>query len=170
MGRSGIGKSTVPKPGRDIDERGQAFLDRPLVGDWPCPWLDAAHPKQRKGGRIVSVFAVRSAELGTFLDASGHDAPARRGVPAQHRRKLHSTNAAERLNKAAKRRADVVGIFPGEASILRLIGAVLLEANNEWTTPHRCMQVKAMDELLGPPLIERKATPADNAEVTPRAA
>ena len=78
-----------------------------------------------------------------------------------------------------KRRADVVGISrkrgafaagPGEASILRLIGVVLLEANDEWATQHRYMQVEAMAELLGPPLIEGEATPADNAGVTPQAA
>ena len=69
-----------------------------------------------------------------------------------------------------KRGADGVGIFPGEASILRLIGAVLLEANDEWATQHRYMQVEAMAELLGPPLTEGEATPADTAEVTPQAA
>ena len=69
-----------------------------------------------------------------------------------------------------KRRADVVGIFPGEASIVRLIGAVLLEANDEWATQTRYMQVEAMAELLGPPLIEGEATPADTTHVTPRAA
>ena len=50
-----------------------------------------------------------------------------------------------------KRRADVVGIFPSEQSILRLIGAVLLEANDEWQLQHRYMGVEAMGELLSPP-------------------
>ena len=50
-----------------------------------------------------------------------------------------------------KRRADVVGIFPSERSILRLIGAVLLEANDEWQLRHRYMGVEAMGELLSPP-------------------
>jgi len=54
----------------------------------------------------------------------------------------------ERLNKEVKRRADVVGIFPSEASIIRLIGAVLPEANDEWQIQHRYMGVEAMNELL----------------------
>jgi transposase-like protein len=68
--------------------------------------------------------------------------------PEQHRVKVHSTNPLERLNKEVKRRADVVGIFPNEASIIRLIGAVLLENNDEWQLQHRYMQVEAMAELM----------------------
>ena len=71
--------------------------------------------------------------------------------PSPHRTKLHSTNPLERLNKEVKRRADVVGIFPTEASIIRLIGAVLLEANDEWQLQHRYMGIEAMAELLNPP-------------------
>lgn len=64
--------------------------------------------------------------------------------PVQHRTKLHSTNPLERLNKEIKRRADVVGIFPNTDSIQRLIGAVLLEANDEWQLQHRYMQIEGM--------------------------
>jgi len=85
--------------------------------------------------------------------------------PAQHRTKLHSTNPLERLNKEVKRRADVVGIFPNEDSIVRLIGAVLLEANDEWQLLSRYMQVEAMAEL-NPPTIEEETT----LQITPRAA
>ena len=70
--------------------------------------------------------------------------------PAQHRTKLHSTNPIERLNKEVKRRADVVGIFPNEGAITRLIGAVLLEANDEWQLQHRYMPTEAMAELSLP--------------------
>ena len=84
------------------------------------------------------------------MDDSEHDVLAYLTFPAQHRTKLHSTNPLERLNKEVKRRADVVGIFPNEASIVRLIGAVLLEQNDEWQLMHRYMQVEAMAELLMP--------------------
>lgn len=274
MGLAGIGKSTVSKLCRDIDERVGAFLNRPLAGEWPYLWLDATYLKQREGGRIVSVAAIiavavntegkreivglhigpseaeafwstflksllrrglhgvklvisdaheglkaairrvmgaswqrcrvhwiRNAlayvpkgqqsmvaaalrqafiqpdhasarqtlrhvadqlrpkwpKLAAFIDESESDVLAYMTFPAQHRAKLHSTNPLERLNKEVKRRADVVGIFPSEQSILRLIGAVLLEANDEWQLQHRYMQVEAMTELT-PPLIEGEAT------------
>src|SRR5437660_8736318 len=74
------------------------------------------------------------------------------------------TNPLERLNKEVKRRADVVGIFPNEASITRLIGAVLLEQNDEWLLQCRYMQIEGMAELT-PPLID-----ADPAKLPPMAA
>src|ERR1700739_2677055 len=58
MGLAGISKSTVSKLCKDIDERVNAFLDRPLEGEWPYLWLDATYLKVRDGGRIVSVAAI----------------------------------------------------------------------------------------------------------------
>ena len=60
--------------------------------------------------------------------------------PEPHRSKLHSTTPLERLNKDVKRRAEVVGSCPNEAAIIRLIGAVLLEQNDEWQLQQRYMQ------------------------------
>ena len=264
MGLSGISKSTVSKLCKDIDERVNEFLNRPLSGEWPYLWLDATYLKARQGGRIVSVAAIiavaantdgrreiiglgigpseaetfwmdflralkarglagvklvisdahgglksaiarvfeatwqrcrvhwmrnalahvskgqhtvvaaairqafdqsdrthagdmwrhvadqlrtRWPKLATLMDDSEHDVLAYMAFPRQHRTKLHSTNPIERLNKEVKRRADVVGIFPNEASIMRLIGAVLFEQNDEWQTQNRYMQVEAFAKI-----------------------
>jgi transposase-like protein len=57
--------------------------------------------------------------------------------PPGHWRQIWSTNPLERLNKEIKRRTDVVGIFPNPAALLRLAGAVLIEAHDEWQTGDR---------------------------------
>jgi len=75
----------------------------------------------------------------------------------------------ERLNKEVKRWADVVGIFPSEQSIMRLIGAVLLEQNDKWQLQHRTMQAEGMAGLV-PPTIDGGATPLPPAQITPQAA
>ena len=92
-------------------------------------------------------------KLDAFIDDSEIDVLAHMDFPAQHRSKIHSTNPLERLNKEVKRRADVVSIFPNESAIVRLIGAVLLEANDEWQLQHRYMQTEAMAELT-PPILD----------------
>lgn len=281
MGLTGISKSQVSKLCKDIDERVNAFLERPIEGEWPYLWLDATYLKAREGGRIVSVAAIiavaantdgrreivglglgpseaepfwssflkslvkrglkgvklvisdahdglrhaitrvlgatwqrcrvhwmrnalahvpkgqhtvvaaairqaflqpdadaarqtwrhvadqlrpRWPKLAALMDESEHDVLAYLSFPTQHRTKLHSTNPLERLNKEVKRRADVVGIFPNEASIIRLIGAVLLEQNDEWLLQHRYMQIEGMAELTPP------GTETDQPKLPPKAA
>jgi putative transposase len=111
-------------------------------------------PDQAAARASLSHFADqlhnRWPKLKVFVDDSLDDVLAYMSFPAQHRTKLHSTNPLERLNKEIKRRADVVGIFPNEDSIRRLIGAVLLEANDDWQLQHRYMQIEGMTELATP--------------------
>ena len=112
------------------------------------PDQDAARIAWR---HLADQFRPRWPKLAALMDASEHDVLAYMAFPAQHRTKLHSVNPLERLNNEIKRRADVVGIFPSEQSILRLIGAVLLEQNDEWQLQHRYMGVELMAEILSPP-------------------
>jgi putative transposase len=113
-------------------------------------------------------FRSRWPKLADLMDAAEHDVLAYMGFPAQHRAKLLSVNPLERVNKEIKRRTDVVGIFPSEASIVRLVGAVLLEINDEWATQNRYMQLEPMNELL--PSIEGEVTSSEHTLIPPQAA
>jgi len=116
-------------------------------GGWAAPSLPAARASL---SHFADQLHNRWPKLKIFVDDSLDDVLAYMSFPAQHRTKLHSTNPLERLNKEIKRRADVVGIFPNEDSIKRLIGAVLLEANDDWQLQHRYMQIEGMTELATP--------------------
>ena len=71
--------------------------------------------------------------------------------PKAHRTQIHSTNPLERLNAEVKRRTDVVGIFPNDAAVTRLVGALLLEQNDEWALQRRYMQLEGLQSLIDNP-------------------
>ena len=93
---------------------------------------------------IADQLRPRAPRLATLMDQAGHDVLACMTFPREHRRKLHSTNPIERLHAGIKRRTNVVGIFPDEGAITRLVGAVLLEQNDEWAVARRYMTLESI--------------------------
>lgn len=277
MGMDGISKSQVSRLCEDIDTRVNAFLDRPLEGDWPYMWIDATYVKTRQNGSIVSVAVIiavgvntdgrrevlgmkigaseaepfwteflrsltrrglrgvklvisdahegikaavskvfcatwqrcrvhfmrnalahagksgrrvvsafiatafaqddaKSAslqwrsvadqlrpkipKLAALMDSAEHDVLAFMTFPTAHRAKLHSTNPIERLNGEIKRRTNVVGIFPNEAAITRLIGAIIMEQSEEWVVQRgRYMSLETLITLSDDPIVMLSAVP-----------
>jgi transposase-like protein len=90
---------------------------------------DAAKAQWR---RVADQLRPKLRKLAAFMDDAETDVLTFMSFPKDHRLKIHSTNPLERLVGEIKRRTDVVGIFPNEDAITRLVGAVLLEQNDEW--------------------------------------
>ena len=92
------------------------------------------------------------------MDEAEADVLADMGFRAPHRAKLHSTHPLERLNGEIKRRTEVVGIFPNEDAITRLVGALLLEQNDEWAVQRaRYMTLETIGQMSDGPLISLPA-------------
>ena len=112
---------------------------------------DAASAQWR---RVADQLRPKVPKLAALMDEAEPDVLAYMSFPPQHRTKLHSTNPLERLNGEIKRRTEVVGIFPNEAAIVRLVGAILLEQNDEWAVQRaRYMTLETIAPLGDDPTV-----------------
>jgi len=115
---------------------------------------DDAEAASAQWRRVADQLRPKVPKLAALMDEAEPDVLAYMSFPPQHRTKLHSTNPLERLNGEIKRRTEVVGIFPNEASIVRLVGAILLEQNDEWAVQRaRYMTLETIAPLGDDPTV-----------------
>ena len=94
--------------------------------------------------KLIDAFEPRHPRLAEMMRRAEEDVLAYKNFPKDHWAKIHSTNPLERLNKEIKRRTNVVGIFPNEAAVTRLVGALMLEQNDEWAITRRYMTLETV--------------------------
>ena len=97
--------------------------------------------------QVADSLQGRFPRVAEVLREAEEDVLAHMHFPSEHWPQLASTNPLERLNKEIKRRAEVVGIFPNRAAVVRLVGSVLMEQNDEWATGRRYFSQESMARL-----------------------
>lgn len=96
---------------------------------------------------VADQLRAKFPRLAALMDDAESDVLAFMSFPKSHRVQIHSTNPLERLNAEIKRRTNVVGIFPNEPAITRLMGALLLEQNDEWQLQRRYLPLEGLQSL-----------------------
>ena len=119
---------------------------------------DTADAASTQWRAVADQIRPKVPKLATIMDEAEPDVLAYMTFPKEHRAKLHSTNPIERLNGEIKRRTEIVGIFPSDEAIVRLVGALLLEQNDDWAVQRaRYMTLETMATMGDDPVISLPA-------------
>ena len=97
--------------------------------------------------KVADALRAKHDKLGALMDGSREDVLTYMDYPKEHWAQIASTNPLERLNKEIKRRADVVGIFPNDEAVVRLVGALMLEQSDEWAVSRRYFSLESLASL-----------------------
>jgi putative transposase len=137
-----------------VPKSAQSFVATMVRTIFAQPDAATVHEQHR---RIVEQLETRFPEAAALLEEAAPDLLAFTAFPKEHWRQLWNNNSLERLNKEIRRRSDVVGIFPDRPSVIRLVGAVLAEQNDEWAVAsRRYMSVESIAKALTDPVDERE--------------
>ena len=106
---------------------------------------------------VADALREKQPKLGALMDASRDDVLAYMSFPREHWAQIASTNPLERVNREVKRRSDVIGIFPNDEAIIRLVGALMLETNDEWAVARRYMSLETLARITDNPTVRLPA-------------
>lgn len=108
---------------------------------------DTAEAASLQWRSVADQLRPKFPKLAAMMDDAEHEVLTFMTFPKAHRTQIHSTNPLERLNAEVKRRTNVIGIFPNDGAIIRLVGAMMLEQNDEWSLQRRYMQLEGLQSL-----------------------
>ena len=106
---------------------------------------------------VADALREKQPKLGALMDSSREDVLAYMSFPREHWTQIASTNPLERVNREVKRRSDVIGIFPNDDAIIRLVGALMLETNDEWAVARRYMSLETLARVTDNPNVRLPA-------------